>query len=356
MITPNISLQHLYADVKAILQSVEASLEEQKKISKDLNDLSTTINILEGVLCGNVGPGRGKRKKRKKKKEEEIMDLDTLQSEGGIVRWLATIDGAINHLLARLDTASQEPLPATAPPQGLLKFRPFPFVQHSSETLAPAVYPFTRLQKYNHRVQRNSSSPENTESQASPDSTISPGVFNHVLYPAIAGVSSCSATPATLRTRVPINGPDLSSPLPTPSPETPLEESFSRVNDSNSRSWMAPQPRRDTTSLRTFPNSLLNPISPSSTNPIHKPTHTSTLSALRPLDHKSNPASSNFTHTVTLPSTSSTSGSSAYDASFLVSRIAPIAPTASSSSLSSSACTANMHLASPPTTPTSTLA
>lgn len=104
-ITPNISLQHLYADVKAILQSVEASLEEQKKISKDLNDLSTTVNVLEGVLCGNVGPGRGKRKKRKKK--EEIMDLDTLQSEGGIVRRLATIDGAINHLLARLDTASR---------------------------------------------------------------------------------------------------------------------------------------------------------------------------------------------------------------------------------------------------------
>ncbi|KAG2059608.1 hypothetical protein BDR06DRAFT_664985 [Suillus hirtellus] len=140
-ITPNISLQHLYADVKAILQSVEASLEEQKKTSKDLNDLSTTVNVLKGVLCGNVGPGRGKRKKRKKKEEEEIMDLDTLQSEGGIVRRLATIDGAINHLLARLDTASQEPLPATVPPQGLLKFRPFPFVQHSSETLAPAVYP-----------------------------------------------------------------------------------------------------------------------------------------------------------------------------------------------------------------------
>jgi hypothetical protein len=99
-ITSNVSLQHLCADVKAILQSVEASLEEQKKISKDLNDLGTTVNILEGVLCGNVGG----------KKRGGNMGLDTVQSEGGVVRRLATMDGAINDLLARvsrLDTASR---------------------------------------------------------------------------------------------------------------------------------------------------------------------------------------------------------------------------------------------------------
>jgi hypothetical protein len=99
-ISSNASLQHLCADVKAILQSVEASLQEQKKISKDLNDLGTTVNFLEGVLCGNVGS----------KKRAENMDLDTVQSERGIVRRLATMDGAINDLLARvsrLDTASR---------------------------------------------------------------------------------------------------------------------------------------------------------------------------------------------------------------------------------------------------------
>jgi hypothetical protein len=102
-ISSNISLQHLYADVKTILQSLEASLEEQKKISKDLNEVGTIVNVLEGVLCG----------KRKKKKKGKNMDLDTLQSEGGIVRRLATMDSAINRILAhvsRLDTASREPL------------------------------------------------------------------------------------------------------------------------------------------------------------------------------------------------------------------------------------------------------
>lgn len=109
-ISSNASLQHLCADVKAILQSVEASLREQKKISKDLNDLGTTVNVLEGVICGNVG-GR---------KRAENMNLDTVQSEGGIVRRLATMDGAINDLLARvstLDTASRafSDEPSTSP-------------------------------------------------------------------------------------------------------------------------------------------------------------------------------------------------------------------------------------------------
>ncbi|KAG1823487.1 uncharacterized protein BJ212DRAFT_684059 [Suillus subaureus] len=172
-ITSNISLQHLYADVKAILQSAEASLEEQKKISKDLNELGTTVNALEGVLCGNRG-------KRKKKKEGGDVDLDILQSEGGIVRRLATMNSAINDLLAhvsRLDTASchsvvccnastaartpfpplqkkyldtststDEPLPASAPPPCLLEFRPwFPPLQRSPETLAPASWNMNRM-------------------------------------------------------------------------------------------------------------------------------------------------------------------------------------------------------------------
>lgn len=381
-IASNLSLQHLYTDIKAILQSIEVSLEEQKKISKDLNDLGTTVDVLEGVLCGN----RGKRKKRGKN-----VDLDTLQSEGGIVRRLATMDGAINDLLehvSRLDTASRhhavcctasttarppspplqkeyveastgtdEPLPSTAPSPCLLKFQPwFPSVQHSHETPAPANWntnpnnsyraPASNYsQEYIHSVQHDSSTPGSPASRAC------------VSYPAIADVSSCLAPPATLHARVTINRPDISSPLPTPSPEIPLEESFSRANDdSNSRSWTASHPRRDgpdqnmsTTSLRTFPNSLLNPILPSSNNPIYKPARTSILSASCSLDSRSNPAPSNCTPTLTLPSTSSTSGSSHHNASLPASIIASTRPSYFSRA-------ANMHLASPPPTPTSTLA
>ncbi|KAG1876223.1 hypothetical protein F4604DRAFT_686581 [Suillus subluteus] len=222
---------------------------------------------------------------------------------------------------------------------------------------------FARSLTYIDNVQRDSSSPGSTEARASPDSTMSPGVFNHVSSPEIADVSSRLAAPTTLHARVPINGPDISSPLPTPSPETPLEESFSRANDSNSRSWTTLHPRRDdpdnnvaTTSLRAFPNSLLNPITPPSTDPIHKPARTSILSAFRSLDSTYNPVPSHFTPTLVLPSTSSTSGPSNYNVSSPASRIAPIAPTPPSSSPSSSAHTANMHLASPPPTPTSMLA
>ncbi|KIK34107.1 hypothetical protein CY34DRAFT_658696 [Suillus luteus UH-Slu-Lm8-n1] len=160
-ISSNASLQHLCADVKAILQSVEASLREQKKISKDLNDLGTTVNVLEGVICGNVG-GR---------KRAENMNLDTVQSEGGIVRRLATMDGAINDLLARvstLDTASlccdanttspplqkeyldtststDEPLTPVAPPSCRLKFPPWFPSQHSPKTLTPASWNSNRM-------------------------------------------------------------------------------------------------------------------------------------------------------------------------------------------------------------------
>ncbi|KAG2363460.1 hypothetical protein BDR07DRAFT_913580 [Suillus spraguei] len=103
-----------------------------------------------------------------------------------------------------------------------------------------------------------------------------------------------------------------------------------------------------TTSLRPFPNSLLNPIPPSSSNSIHKPARTSILSASCSLDPRSNPAPSYFTPALTLPSTSSTSCSSHHNASSPTSRIAP-------TSSSSSSRTADMHLASPPPTPNSTL-
>ncbi|KAG2139486.1 hypothetical protein BD769DRAFT_202044 [Suillus cothurnatus] len=315
------------------------------------------------------------------------MDLDTLQSEGGIVRRLATMDSAINRILAhvsRLDTASlcrdasttaHEPPPASAPPPCLLEFRHwFPPLQHSPETLSPASWntnhndsyrasAFARSRTYIHSVQRDSSSPESTEYRASPDSRISTDVFKHVLSSEIADISSRSAASITLHASVPINGPNISSPLPTPSPETLLEECFSRTNESNSRSLAAQQPRPKgpdqnvaTTSFRTFPNSLLNPIPPSSTNSIHKPARTPALSAFRSLDSKSNSATSHFMHTLTSPSTSSNSGSSNYNVSSPASRIAPIVHTPPSSSPSSSVRTANMHLASPPPTPTSTLA
>ncbi|KAG2740431.1 hypothetical protein P692DRAFT_20880931 [Suillus brevipes Sb2] len=127
---------------------------------------------------------------------------------------------------------------------------------------------------------------------------MSPGVLNHELSPLIVARSTA---PTTFHTGVPINGPDLSSSFPTPSPETSIEEGFSRTNNLNSRS---------------------------------------------------NPAPSHF---LSLPPTSTTSGSSDYNGSFLVSRIAPIAPTPPSSSHSSSTHTPNMHLASPPPTPTTTL-
>ncbi|KAG2156711.1 uncharacterized protein EDB93DRAFT_863038 [Suillus bovinus] len=348
-IASDISLQHLYADVKSILQSVEASLEEQKKISKDLNDLSTTVNVLEGVLCGNVSPGRGKRKKKK----GDNMNLDTLQSEGSIVRRLATMDATINHLLAhvaRLDTASRHPevscdaSATTCTPSSSLQEKANNFYRATASA---------HSEKYIHNVQCDSSSSGSTDSRPSPDSTMSPSVFNHVSSPTIVNVSSRSAASATLHARVPANGPDLSSPLPTPSPETPVEESFSTANNSNFRSWTPPNKNTYSTSLRTFPNSLLNPIPPSSTNPIHKPTRTSIQSASRSLDSGLDSAPANFTPTLTLPFTSSTSGSST---SPPVSGIAPIAPTPFSSSPSSSTRTADMHLASPPQTPTSMLA
>ncbi|KAG1723108.1 hypothetical protein EDB19DRAFT_370797 [Suillus lakei] len=56
-----------------------------------------------------------------------------------------------------------------------------------------------------------------------------------------------------------------------------------------------------TTSLRSFPNSLLNPILPSSPDPIHNPARTSMLSAFSSFGSKSNPAPSRFTPPSTYP-------------------------------------------------------
>ncbi|KIK34108.1 hypothetical protein CY34DRAFT_658720 [Suillus luteus UH-Slu-Lm8-n1] len=215
---------------------------------------------------------------------------------------------------------------------------------------------FARSLECIHSVQRDSGLSRSIESKASPESPMSSGVLNDASSPVIV---ARPAAPTTFHTRVPINGPDLSSSFPTPSPETSIEESFSRTNDSNSRSWTASQPRRDghdqnmsKVSLRAFPNSLLNPIPPSTNNPTHKPAPLSLLSAFRSIDSRSNPAPSQF---LSLPPTSTTSGSSDYNDLFPVSRIVSIAPTPLSSSHSFSTHTTNMHLASPPPTPTTTL-
>jgi hypothetical protein len=65
--TPTLSPSHhqirdLQADIKELLEHVVASHQEQKKISKDVDELATKVEVLERVLGGDVGHPKKKRK------------------------------------------------------------------------------------------------------------------------------------------------------------------------------------------------------------------------------------------------------------------------------------------------------
>ncbi|KAJ8589662.1 hypothetical protein M405DRAFT_817596, partial [Rhizopogon salebrosus TDB-379] len=65
--TPTLSPSHhqildLQADIKEVLEHLVASHQEQKKISKDVDELATKVGVLERVLCGDVGHPKKKRK------------------------------------------------------------------------------------------------------------------------------------------------------------------------------------------------------------------------------------------------------------------------------------------------------
>jgi len=86
------SLHHipdLQADIKNILEHVVASHDEQKKLSKEVDQLTTNVKTLERVLCGDVGRTR---------KRNKNPNSDTI-NKGGIVNRLVDMEASIDELL-----------------------------------------------------------------------------------------------------------------------------------------------------------------------------------------------------------------------------------------------------------------
>ncbi|KAG1753650.1 uncharacterized protein EDB91DRAFT_410301 [Suillus paluster] len=199
-----------------------------------------------------------------------------------------------------------------------------------------------------------------------------PEVFNTAPSSPVTDVSSRLMTP--LHTDVPANGPDrfCSSPLPTPSPDTPHDESFSMASDSNelnirpaSKLWSwagsrlgldGPDRTSSTTSFSATSHSSFHPTLPLSAGLVHNPARASMPPAFKSPNYASsseyNPAPSHLPSASTLHSTSSTSLPFNHTILRPASNFVPIPPTPPSSSLSSSSAHSDiMHLASPPPTP-----
>lgn len=87
------SLHHipdLQADIKSVLEHIVTSHDEQKKMSKKVAELTTTVKTLERVLCRDVGRTR----KRKKNTNSETIN------KGGIVNRLVDMEASIDKLLS----------------------------------------------------------------------------------------------------------------------------------------------------------------------------------------------------------------------------------------------------------------
>lgn len=75
----------LQADIKKVLEYVVASHEEQRKMSKAVDELATKVKALDRVLCGDGGSPR--------------KNTDRTVHKGGIAHRLIGMETAIDDLL-----------------------------------------------------------------------------------------------------------------------------------------------------------------------------------------------------------------------------------------------------------------